>query len=545
MASTSDIAHRWANQQFGKRDGSLNSKSTSCDETSFYSYSTVIAQWLDKERKIMAIIDQGLTKTTLRHVYDVQRAVTHDTTVFRFHCPGSGYSGYANVNVCDWQGKVRSMYVTKNYINLLYDEILSVNKCRSLDPGSLHWWNELQRWENFFPEASVKKFLRIKLIGSDIEIAIQKSKRKMVRALLAGATFEEVVDVVNGEGAWQAYLERTKGTRTTANKRAYADKIAQHLGLHSVRACDMSVKQLLALTPAERVQLKLWQILKPTRTELSERKRRSINNLLKFIGIVGEYRTYGYFDFCDEPKVVIDPSTNQEIYRGSHRSDWRLPTLRFGDKDLETAKQNPVKFRQWFLNKAKALGKLHRGSHLTSSEVLAGYDLECYNAYREFVDKYNTRENTRMKRYEEERRRAEEERRAKEAERARLIDSYKARGIDGYRDLWRERYDLRPNAYTFNADEFYYGGNVLLRYNPSSEQVETSKDIRLTVPQAKKLWRVVVIWHNNPEKFKRIEIATKNSTFTAHSYDNDILVAGCHSVAYSEMERMAKQLNFI
>lgn len=51
MATTSDIAHRWANQQFGKRDGTLTAGSTHCDEVSFYLYSTVIAQWLDKKRR--------------------------------------------------------------------------------------------------------------------------------------------------------------------------------------------------------------------------------------------------------------------------------------------------------------------------------------------------------------------------------------------------------------------------------------------------------------------------------------------------------------
>jgi len=75
--------------------------------------------------------------------------------------------------------------------------------------------------------------------------------------------------------------------------------------------------------------------------------------------------------------------------------------------------------------------------------------------------------------------------------------------------------------------------------------VETSKSIKLNLTQAKKLWRTIEIWHQNPKRFQRIEIKTQNSSYTTHSYNNDILVAGCHSIAYSEMRRMAHQLNFV
>lgn len=75
--------------------------------------------------------------------------------------------------------------------------------------------------------------------------------------------------------------------------------------------------------------------------------------------------------------------------------------------------------------------------------------------------------------------------------------------------------------------------------------VETSKSIKLNLDQAKKLWRTVEIWHQNPKRFQRIVIKTQNSSDTAHSFNNDILIADCHSIAYSEMRRMAHQLHFV
>lgn len=163
MATTLDIAHRWANQQFGKRDGTLTSKSTHCNETSFYSYSTVIAQWLDKKRKVMAVIDLNLTKSTAKHIYDVLRAIPHDVTVFRLHQQGSYYTDYANVDFCNWRGELDQMTVTNQYVSLLYGSIAAVDGDCSLHPGNLHWWHELQRWEKYYPGASIKKYLRQKL----------------------------------------------------------------------------------------------------------------------------------------------------------------------------------------------------------------------------------------------------------------------------------------------------------------------------------------------------------------------------------------------
>lgn len=546
MASTIDIAHRWANQQFGKRDGTLTSKSTHCNETSFYSYSTVIAQWLDKKRKVMAVIDLNLTKTTAKHIYDVLLAIPHDVTVFRLHQQGyTGYA-YANVNFCNWRGELDPMTVTKQYISLLYDSILAVDEDCSLNPGSLHWWHELQRWEKCFPGGSIKKYLRQKLSENKPTRKKQTECRKMLRALLNGATFEEIVDVVNGEGAWQRYLDRTKGARKTRAKREYAEKIARYIGYRSLRDTNLSVKELLALTPLQRVNVKLHNVTKPSWSEQAAHKARPVNNLLKFLGIKGKYHENGWFDFDLEPKIIHDPRSGELIYDASHRIDWNIPQIYFRVSDIEKVKENPKKFRGWFLAKARALGRLHLGSkYLHRKDDATPEQQEMIAAYLNYKQKHDARAKTRQDRYEAERRRQAEEAAERERQRRLVVESYQHRGIDGYRDLWRERFDTYPDTASFSQSEFYYGGNVLLRYNEKTQMVETSKSIKLNLAQANKLWRTVEIWHQNPKRFQRIEIKTQNSSYTAHSYNNDILVAGCHSIAYIEMRRMAHQLNFV
>lgn len=547
MATTLDIAHRWANQQFGKRDGTLTAPSTHCDEVSFYSYSTVIAQWLDKERKIMALIDVNLTKSTCKHVCDLRRAIPHDVTVFELHRPASSYyTGYDNVDFCNWRGELDPMTVTNQYVNLLYGSIAAVDGDCSLNPGSLHWWHELQRWEKYYPGASIKKYLRQKLSENKPTRKKQTECRKMLRALINNATFEEIVDVVNGEGAWQRYLDRTKGARKTRAKREYAEKIARHIGYYSLRDTNLSVKELLALTPLQRVNIKLHNVTKPSWNEQAAHKARPVNNLLKFLGIKGEYHENGWFDFNHEPKIIHDPRTGELIYDASHRIDWSIPVIYFRTLNIDKVKENPKKFREWFLAKARALGRLHLGSkYLHRKDDATPEQQEMIAAYLNYKKKHDARFKTRQDRYEAERRRQAEEAAERERQRRLVVESYQHRGIDGYRDLWRERFDQYPDTASFSQSEFYYGGNVLLRYNEKTQMVETSKSIKLNLDQAKKLWRTIEIWHQNPKRFQRIAIKTQNSSYTAHSYNNDILVAGCHSIAYSEMRRMAHQLNFV
>ena len=90
--------------------------------------------------------------------------------------------------------------------------------------------------------------------------------------------------------------------------------------------------------------------------------------------------------------------------------------------------------------------------------------------------------------------------------------------------------------------DFYYGGNVLMRLSLNKEIVETSMRIRINIPTCKRMWKLVKAWHEDPSKFRSLEIKTLSGTYTIVSYSNDILTAGCHKIAYAEMERMYNEI---
>lgn len=86
----------------------------------------------------------------------------------------------------------------------------------------------------------------------------------------------------------------------------------------------------------------------------------------------------------------------------------------------------------------------------------------------------------------------------------------------------------------------FAGGNVLLRVRNSI--VETSKGIKITIDECKRLWSLVKRWHENATSFSREVCNAIGNRWQISSYQNDILTAGCHSIAYSEMEYIANQL---
>lgn len=552
MALTIDIAHRWANKQLGKT-GSLTSQSTHCTETSFYSYSTVIGQWLDKKRKIMAVLDIPLTKTTSRHLADLRRAIPVDVNVFYLHSVKPGRSGWHSVDFLDYNGDLNPMNVTENYLALLMKGLQEYKDSNALiHPGrTMRWWDELERWQTFFPGGSVKKYLRMKLPEHQYLRDQTIRTRKVVRALMNNESFESIVDIVNGDGCWAAYFERTKGVRTAEKNRRRAEKIARHIGFRSVKSSLYSVKELLKMSPGERMRIKFRLLAeKAEHSILYRRREASKKNLYRFLGIK-PINTVGtnssYLEYGTHPYLIVDPASNIELYRKRPGYDYRLPRLKLEDGWLEKAKENPLRYRKYLLDKAKKIGRLAHGAFMKKSGAspVSDYDRECIAAYEIFVEKVTDRSKKRVKREAEKRERREADRLKKEEERKLVIQYYKSRGIDGYRDLWRERYDSTPTYGNFSSHEFFYGGNVLLRYNEVPQLVETSKSIRLSINQAKKMWRLVSKWHQSPTLFRRIPVPTQNGSYTTHSFDNDILTVGCHAIAFVEMERIAKQLGFI
>ena len=148
-------------------------------------------------------------------------------------------------------------------------------------------------------------------------------------------------------------------------------------------------------------------------------------------------------------------------------------------------------------------------------------------------------------RYEEERR-IEMERKAKqdawEAERAGYKAQLLSQGESGLRQAWHEGF--RVSVWNQSLS-FYFGGNVLLRV-VNGEYVETSKGVKISKEECQRLWLIINRWHNNKTEFVGTEpVRAIGSTWKISRYQNDIMTAGCHSIAYCEMEYVAKQLGLV
>ena len=169
MASYSDIAHRWANQDFG-RNGSLVAGNCSCDEYSFKSYNTVIGQWLDKEKNVMVIIDENLSPSTSKHISALCGAVPGRVHVFRCHLSAT-YWEWNNVHFIDrhtpFDKKVR-MQMVEVFINNLYQDFLKITTSRSLKDGeiSLKCWRYIKELNELYNnDASPQKWLTIQRLS--------------------------------------------------------------------------------------------------------------------------------------------------------------------------------------------------------------------------------------------------------------------------------------------------------------------------------------------------------------------------------------------
>lgn len=74
--------------------------------------------------------------------------------------------------------------------------------------------------------------------------------------------------------------------------------------------------------------------------------------------------------------------------------------------------------------------------------------------------------------------------------------------------------------------------------------IETSKNIKIGRAEAERLWKLIKFFHNGGNFQHDMVLDITSHKWKINSYKNDILVAGCHRIAYSEMEGVARQLGW-
>lgn len=551
------MAHRWTNQDFGRNNG-FKSKNTHCDKWNYYSYSTVIAQWVDHKRKVMVVMDlhSDTTPTTNNHRQDIYSGVSDEITVFPYtNYLYSYYNGgqlTSSPESFDYTDRRRLLeYYLQNMYNA-YAEFVSSKKLTTLN--FTDYWKYADKLCEMYKDTTYKKWLRnpSALIAKNVLTAM----RKMVKLHIAGVTAtEEFVNTMFGDGTWDAYMTRTESIRKSARTREYIAKVNYHVGYERwYSRCNLpyhSMAEIKADGPRKillRKFAKLWHDANDNK--ICEKKKQSIVNATKYLGIsdIQSYELPSGWSINDYRitvrSVIVD---GEVVYKPIHCMDeWRIlgwcnvPVLEFRYKEFKAAKDTK-KFKERYIKKATILGRLQKGKSLyikvlaksLKVEDLTEEQTHLYNEFVAFHEKELGRIDRRKKI-----RKQEEARIA--AEKAAKLEVYKSRGVDGMRDLWREHL---CSIYEYDRlDNYYYGGNVLLRWSKNHDYIETSKNIKLSIEQCKKYWKIISIWHENPSKFKSIQMATKTGTYKVTSYQDDILTAGCHKIAYQEMKRMMKEI---
>lgn len=75
--------------------------------------------------------------------------------------------------------------------------------------------------------------------------------------------------------------------------------------------------------------------------------------------------------------------------------------------------------------------------------------------------------------------------------------------------------------------------------------IETSKEIKIGIGEARRIWQVVSLLHRGGQFRHGLVEDVDGNKWSINRYENDILTAGCHRIAYSEMESIAKQLGWV
>lgn len=549
-----EMAHRWCNCDFG-RNGGFRGSSVHCDKTRFYSYSTVYAMWLDKDSdtRLMVVLDKACSVTSSQHLVAIKRAIPDGVAYIETHIESEYRYNNVDFSYRNWQTElpITLLRNIEKLINPFKDSksITTRENLREIQRLSddLNWLYDNRK------DCKVKE-LTERLKG-------ESNLRKIFSSVRKKFTPEQLVDVVLGKDAYATYDSRLGSQKKAARTRKFVEWFnATHNYPHLVKSAidKMPIRKKVTLSCLPPLQK--WEKDNLYWSVQQKRKERFAKYLLggkakvdypchahsdlivnRFTG--EEYNFIGLYcgSYWSLPKDVRDFASDLTCEGGYDR-----PFINLDDyKKLANKDQWLKRFYQKcaIISKRKNELRLWLQMKLYSDQRLnevSVSELEIYNRYELKFAAYMADAEARRMAEAKERERLEAERIRLEEERKLKYDSYVARGIEGYRDLFYEKLDSISVSRNF-GDEFFFGGNVLLRWR-TDELIETSKNILITIPQAKKFFKVISKWHDDPTTFNDYRFDTKSGNYNANKYENDILTAGCHKIAYCEMERMYNEI---
>ena len=600
MANYSDIQHRFANKQAGK-NGCIKAGNVRYEGRNYYSYSTVFGQWLDIEKNVVAIFDGSTSSSSSKHKLG-KWCFPDDVHVFPLDFGGSCYYGWRNCNLVSSYSfkdedfkEYHRMQMIDHYVERIYNQLAAIKdgKKKGLENVSFEAWDYIEELCSLYKDTSINKYLKAKSGKADSNSEeIKKRKRKLVKLLKDGErNVETLTDALFGEGTFKKYWDYCARFRKAADKRAKVEALCERLGIASPYESSywggrldsgLTADQIRKLTAKERIDLHFASIMRDEerKSESAVNKKYNKNFRNAYAWIVGrepkvESQWSGRFsNSCNKVRNMYTGDeyiVSEDGYRSTSRLWGMKLHVSFDYDEFRSSSDKEEWIRNFYAECIEVDRNLH-ALHIFDRFGDAVYtdQLITYTTYRvyvindvlregtterelkiceDFVNRWNAILHDKEARYRAEQiaraQRNEEERKEKEylkQVKQEQINECLSRGIEGKRDLWRKHLQDLYGIYE-KDDEFYMGGNVLLRLNLNKDTVETSKNIRIPVEVCKKMWKIVSKWHENPSCFKSMQIDTNGSgRYTISSYQNDILTAGCHKIAYAEMERMYNEI---
>ncbi len=584
----SDIQHRFANKQAGK-NGRISAGNVRYEGRNFYSYSTVFGQWVDISKNVVVIFDGSTSTSSSKHKLG-KWCFPDDVHVFPLDFGCNSYYGWRNCELVGYNfsdedfKEHHRMQMIDHYVERIYDQLAAIKggTKKGLENVDFSAWGYIEELCSLYRDTSIAKYIKW-TNNSDYKM--------LARMMNAGERNVEVLtDVLFGEGTYKTYWDYCARYRKSADKRAKVEKLCKRLGIASPYESSyrggcldsgLTADQIRKLTAKERNDLHFASIIRDEERKSESAKKEKYNknfrNAYKWIvgfepeqkywgggyesnvhnncinkdnGVVyecsGEYISGFYW--CD-----TDVSFDYDSFRKSEDKEQWIADFYAKCKEVADNRKAILTLKRIKAHTKEKANRYDDDVYLNDAYLITNTTAEEYSLCLGFIRKqdkhYADKEAQRRAREIERLRREEEERKEREymeQVKQEQIDECLERGVEGCRDLWRKHLlDIHTASYRSNEKDnvYYYGGNVLLRLNLNKDKVETSKSIRIPVEVCKKMWKIVSKWHENPSCFKEMRIDTKGSgKYTISSYQNDILTAGCHKIAYTEMERMYNEI---
>lgn len=550
--SNYDVCHAWAHNEDRAHYGSnMHHESNGV----LKSYSTCIGQRLEMNGKVIFIVDTNrYSNSTSKHQSCMLGAIPRGVdNVEEFHVSTTSWGRWNFLSSYGSKEDHKDELVIIG-LGMLVDSLetcLGLKTCKKMQHGfSDHGYKEMVRLFEATGVTTVRKLLRMKVEDcnclirraarhsccNEVVDIVSKAGRKFLKLMSEGAELSAIVDAVNGKGTWEAYQQRVSGLKIAEKNRRLSDFLAYdsarrcrfstYAGRHGAYVTGSITKKDYD-KHVKAGDLISW-MLKVRRRNLDkaaqvyevqqkrDRYEKAKHRLEVYIGLSGfEHRWHPWRN--SDKRAFTSFNYNGTVIDFTGRNDYKERSLSAEEYAEYVASDNK---QEWIRNKRQwMLEQLQHDQYM-----------------------YKTRE-ARWAEEERLRKLEREQYERLEAEKQDYIAELKAKGDEGYRQLYHEGYRV---SLPYSNAAIFYGGNVLLKVNTTRNIVETSKGIKLSFDECKRLWIIFSRWHEQQGNCEKgLTIQTLGSQYRVHSFQNDILTAGCHQIAYREMQYIAHELGFV